>query len=76
MNKSIAMSLVSAEITTATTRFGAFKSPHEGLAIIQEEFEELKGEVFKHFDVRTDTDMEREATHLAAMAIRFLIDLS
>lgn len=33
--------------TFAINKFPPFYSPHEGLAIIEEEFEELKAEVFK-----------------------------
>lgn len=74
--KEIALALVDVELSTATKRFGAFHSPHEGLAVILEEYEELKREVFKQFDVRSNEKMEKEAIHIAAMAIRFMVDLT
>ncbi len=68
------LSTVVGELSFATSKFGAFASGHEGIAIIQEEFEELKNSVFwpdKHGDNSTV-----EAKQLAAMAIRFLMDIS
>lgn len=75
MEKEIAIDLVDLELDTATRKFGPFHSPHEGLSIIEEEFEELKAEVFQPSHVRSTDAMKKEATQLAAMAIRFLIDL-
>ena len=60
------------ELREAITRFPAFRSPHEGLAIIEEEFLEFRQEVFHG----TRERQEAEAIQLAAMAIRFLIDIS
>jgi len=70
-----ALILVVEEYGRASTKFGPMLSPHEGLAIIQEEFEELKAEVFKSFDVRDKECMRKEAWQLAAMALRFMVDL-
>ena len=67
---------VDIEITKATKKFGPMLSPHEGLAIILEEYEELKAEVFKQFEKRDTLAMRKEAKHLAAMATRFMIDLT
>lgn len=66
---------VNKEYKKASHEFRSIISPHEGLAIIQEEFEELKAEVFKNHKLRDQGQMKKEATHLAAMAMRFLIDL-
>ncbi len=71
-----AIRAVDEELTKASNKFGAFKSPHEGLAIIQEEFEELKVEVFKQFGARDGNAMQEEAKQLAAMAVRFMVDLT
>ena len=68
------LSVVVEEYVAASSKFGAFKSGHEGLAIIQEEFEELKEAVF--WPHKTDGDATTEATQLAAMAIRYLIDIA
>lgn len=62
------------ELQRAMSLFPPFKSPHEGLAVILEEFEELKSEVFKQHDVRSAAEMRREAEHVAAMALRFMVD--
>lgn len=61
------------ELEAAGDKFPQFNSAHEGLAIIQEEFEELKEAVFrKGFTLE---QRQKEAIQLAAMAIRFLTDL-
>ena len=65
---------VNQEYQYASKEFPPFNSPHEGLAVIEEEFEELKREVFKKPSERDWSKMENEATQLAAMAMRFLID--
>lgn len=44
--------MVRAEYLRASSEFPPFHSAHEGLAIIQEEFEELKTEVFKNRENR------------------------
>ena len=74
LNKAINEVVV--ELGEATQQFGAFYSPHEGLAVILEEYEELKAEVFKQFDVRTKEKLRKEAKHVASMAIRFMMDLT
>lgn len=69
------LAAVKQEYEDATSNHGKFNSAHEGLAVIQEEFEELKAEVFKRRGERSMEVMEQEATQLAAMAIRFLSDV-
>ena len=64
------------ELYRATYHFSPIHSPHEGIGIILEEFEELKGEVFKQFSQRTKEEMRKEAMHVAAMAMRFMVDLT
>lgn len=59
----------------ATYNFGKFHSAHEGLAVIEEEFEELKREVFKKQKERDGGKMMKEALQLATMAIRFMVDI-
>jgi hypothetical protein len=51
-----------------------FNTPHEGIAVIKEEFDELWDEIKKKRKKRSLKKMRREATHLGAMAVRFIID--
>jgi len=69
-----AVTEIIAEYMTATKKFGMFRSAHEGLAIIQEEFEEFKEAVFWPHKEHTG-DAREEAVQLAAMALRFLMDI-
>jgi hypothetical protein len=61
------------ELLRATDRFPAFNSPHEGWAVIKEEMDEL----WEH--VRGNTgrshDAHKEAVQVAAMALRYVLDL-
>jgi len=66
---------VNDELQKAEKKFPAFASPHEGLAIIEEEVHELKMEVYKQYDARTKERMRKEAIQVAAMAVRFVRDL-
>lgn len=63
------------ELNKATSEFGAFHNAHEGLAVIWEEFEELKEEVFKKQSEYDMKNMKKEAIHLGAMAMRFIRDV-
>lgn len=65
---------VSDELCAATVKFGKFLSPHEGYAIILEELDELKAEVF--FRNPQVERMRHEAMQVAAMATRFMMDLT
>ena len=67
---------VSTEFLSAIRHFPPMVSPHEGLAIILEEYTELQEEVFKQHDVRTKEAMRKEAKQVAAMALRFMVDLT
>lgn len=73
MNRELALRLVREELDRATQNFPAIRSPHEGYAIIREEFEELWDEIKAN---RGTTDRAvSEAVQTAAMAIRYLTDV-
>jgi hypothetical protein len=83
-----AVSEIIMEYNRASQAFGPMRSPHEGIAIIREEFEELWDEILVftiiavileavgklQHDVRTKEKMRHEAKQLAAMALRFMVD--
>ncbi len=81
----VALTLVVEEAQRAQQKFPPFASKHEGLAIIEEEFLELREEVFwgerrfprsdLDYDVKHRAAMKEEAVQLAAMALRFLVDV-
>lgn len=63
------------EYSRATSKFSPFHSGHEGLAVIMEEFDELKAEVYKKPDKISKELLRKEAIQVAAMAIRFITDI-
>ncbi len=65
-----ALEQVFEELVRASKKFGPFKSPLEGQAIIAEEFDEFTQAV-RHEGL---TRAREEAVQLAAMAVRFLVD--
>lgn len=77
--KSIDLNRIGLEMATeahnAATKFPPFHSAHEGLAVILEEYEELKREVFKKQTEYDIVRMRKEAIHLGAMALRFIHDI-
>ncbi len=62
------------EYLKATRHFGKFASAHEGLAIIEEEFLEFREAVFWPHKEHTG-DARQEVIQLAAMSLRFLMDI-
>jgi hypothetical protein len=58
------------EMGRATREYGAFRSTHEGYAVIKEELEELWEEIKKNNAVNVNA----EALQLAAMTLKFLVD--
>jgi hypothetical protein len=66
------------EYDKATRRFGPFASAHEGWAVIREEVDELWKEVKnnKRPPAQYQRKMDKEAMQVAAMAIRFMHDVS
>ncbi len=74
MKKAQAILLISIEYDKATQKFLPFNSPHEGYAVILEEVDELWEEIKSKES--TSQSMADEAIQIAAMALRFLIDLT
>ncbi len=61
----------------ARLKFGPFHSSHEGFAVLHEEFDELKDEVWSNETKNPERNqrMREEAIQVAAMALRFLTDV-
>lgn len=74
MNIGQALRWVTRELEKARGKFPAFNSPHEGKAVIEEELDEL----WQHVKANTGTTDEalEEAIQVAAMALRYVVDLS
>lgn len=70
-----AIRAVNEELAKARFKFPEFHSAHEGYAIILEELEELKSEVFRKQTERNLDKMRKEAMQVAAMAVRFMTDV-
>lgn len=63
------------ELSIATSKFGPFASQHEGYAIIKEEVDELWEEIKSKHSPDRRSNIQSEAIQVAAMAVRFLVDL-
>jgi hypothetical protein len=63
------------ELSRAVLKFNRFNSAHEGFAVLLEEVDELKAEVWKNKKDRDVGRMRAEAIQVAAMAMRFVIDV-
>lgn len=66
---------VEIEIAQATTNWGPFNSAHEGFAVLNEEFDELKEHVWMNQRKRDLEKMRKEAVQVAAVAIRFAAEV-
>lgn len=66
---------VEKELTAATERFPAFNTAHEGFAVLLEEVDELKAHVWTKQGMRLTHQMRAEAIQVAAMAVRFALDV-
>ena len=73
MNEAQAFQKVAWELEKAEQEFPAFNSCHEGKAVIEEELDELWDEIKKK--KKNMACIEKEAIQVAAMGIRFLINL-
>lgn len=68
-----ALNEVRKELISAMNNFPPFRSAHEGVAIIEEEFLEFRKAAY--WPHKTKSREEEEATQLAAMAVRYLVDV-
>lgn len=66
---------VNREFDSAREKFPAFNSSHEGYAVILEELDELWEEV-RMYPHSSKELLRKEAMQIAAMAIRFMVDLT
>lgn len=66
---------VTDELRRATELHPPMVSAHEGYAIILEELDELWLEVMKKPSIRSKEKMLAEAKQVAAMALRFMVDI-
>jgi hypothetical protein len=75
MRDTTAAILIRNEYLKATKNHTKFNSAHEGYAVILEEVDELKAEIWKKREHRNMDKMREEAIQIGAMAMRFLTDL-
>ena len=65
------------ELRAAMDRYPAMQSAHEGYAVLLEEADELWTEVKRHAPHKPNFHrMHEEAVQVAAMSVRFLIDVT
>lgn len=76
MTTDAAVKLILGEYQRAADLYPAFHSNHEGHAVIREEFEELWEAVKQSKSTQAEGHVKKEAVQLAAMALRFLVDLA
>lgn len=80
MNPPEATRLALTELNRATNAHGPFRSAHEGYAIIKEELDELweaiKADPWRHGSSDAHLQVVAEAVQVAAMSLRFLVDLT
>lgn len=67
---------VAVECERAMSKHGSLSSAHEAYAVMLEEFDEYKAEVWKKSELRDKYNMRTELTQLAAMCVRTIIDLN
>lgn len=63
------------ELYRAMDKFAPFNSAHEGYAVILEEMDEL-WDAIKNNKLGTEIEQRAEAIQVAAMAFRFVMDVS
>ena len=73
---SLASTEVMNECLDAQEKYPPMNSPHEGYAVILEELDELWELVKQKQDSHNHAAMRKEAMQVAAMAIRFMVELT
>ena len=63
------------EALSASIKWPAFNSAHEGYAVLLEEVDELKAHVWTNQKKRDLVEMRKESIQVAAMAMRFVNDI-
>jgi hypothetical protein len=76
MKSQKAITAVLNELNVETQLHGPFHSAHEGYAVIKEELDELWDEIKLKRSERNPVNLREEAVQVAAMAIRFLVDIA
>ena len=66
---------VDAEISRAAQSYPSFHSQHEGYAVLKEESDELWDRIKASKGLKSDGVTAVEAVQVAAMAVRFVLDL-
>lgn len=66
---------VAEELDRALRKHGKMASAHEGYAVILEELDELWDEIKVRQSKRRPKKMKREAIQVAAMAMRFVLEV-
>lgn len=66
---------VESEVLSATESWPPFNSAHEGFAVLAEEVDELWDHVKTNQKRRDPEAMKKEAVQVAAMAVRFALEL-
>lgn len=64
------------EVFSAVAQWPGMHSAHEGYAVLLEEMDELKAHVWTNQKRRDLEAMRKEAIQVAAMAVRFVLDIS
>ena len=66
---------VNTELERAMSRYPSFHSNHEGYAVIKEEVDELWDLIKQDKGIAATDEMRKECIQIAAMSIRFILDL-
>jgi hypothetical protein len=76
MSVQSALDQVVAELQRARREFAPFKNGHEAYGVLMEEVRELESAIFMRYGPERDAQILAEATQVAAMATRILVDLA
>ncbi len=76
MNRGEALEQVVADLNDAQAQFPTMHSAHQAYAVLLEEVDELWAEVKRKPGLREPFELRREASQIAATALRIMIDLT